>query len=125
MTRLLSKLLLQVGAGLGLLLGLAGTARSQSAAVGQAEDLVRRALWAEVAGQAKVRSDLLQAAVRTAPDYAPAQWHRGYVRVGDEWLPVPDAERQAAPDSRWPTRGTGRWRQRAGRGQRLDVRRLA
>ena len=52
MTRLLSQLLLQVSAGLGLLLGLAGAVQSQPTAVRQAEDLVRRALWAEVAGRA-------------------------------------------------------------------------
>ena len=67
MARLLSKLLLQAGACLGLALGLAGMARSQPAARDQAEDLVRRALRAEVAGQADVRSKLLQAAVAHGP----------------------------------------------------------
>lgn len=38
MARLLSKLLLQVSVGLGLLLGLAGTARSQPPTVSQAEE---------------------------------------------------------------------------------------
>ena len=57
---------------------------------------VRKALQAEVAGDAAARERFLWQANKQDSDFAPARWHAGYVRVGDEWRMVQDAERRTA-----------------------------
>jgi hypothetical protein len=60
------------------------------------ERLVRRALEAEIAGDADLRNRLLADARRIDPDFAPSHWHAGFVQLGDEWLAVEEAERRTA-----------------------------
>lgn len=54
-------------------------------------ELVKIGLEAELAGKSESRQLHLQAALDLEPDYAPAQWQLGKVRVGAEWLPVAKA----------------------------------
>lgn len=61
-----------------------------------AASLVRKALEAEVAGDAAARERFLLQANKLDPDFPPARWHAGYVRLGDEWRMVQDAERRTA-----------------------------
>ncbi len=60
------------------------------------ERLVRRALEAEIAGDGGRRNRLLADARRIDPNFAPSQWHAGFVQLGDEWLAVEEAERRTA-----------------------------
>ena len=48
-------------------------------------ELVKIGLEAELAGNSDSRQLHLQAALDIAPDYAPANWQLGRVRVGEEW----------------------------------------
>jgi hypothetical protein len=52
------------------------------------EGVVKEALHRELYGLQADRQRLLDEAAKRAPDYAPAQWHRGYVRMGAEWQSV-------------------------------------
>ena len=65
-----------------------------------AEELVRAALVAEAAGKSADREKLLRTALEKDPNYAPARWHLGYVRVGKEWLLWEETQRRAASDPR-------------------------
>jgi hypothetical protein len=66
----------------------------------QAEQLVSEALYREVYGLEEEREKLLEQAAAAAPDFAPAFWHRGYVRSGNEWIKAEDAARVMKDDSR-------------------------
>ncbi len=61
---------------------------------------VRAALRAEIAGQPAQRAELLAAARLEAPQFAPAQWHSGYLRSGRTWATVEESQRRAAADKR-------------------------
>lgn len=65
-----------------------------------AKGLVRRALESEVAGDAQRRQDLLKQALEAAPDYPPANWHLGRVKVDGRWVALDEAARLAAADER-------------------------
>ncbi len=54
-------------------------------------ELVKIGLEAELAGNRESRQLHLQAALDIEPEYAPAHWHLGAVRVGEEWMPVAKA----------------------------------
>jgi Pretoxin HINT domain len=60
--------------------------------------LVADALRAEATGNGAQRSALLDAALVVAPEFSPARWHSGQVRVGDAWLAVDEAQQAAAAD---------------------------
>lgn len=60
------------------------------------DQLLAKALRAEVDDDAQQRQALLAAVLRSFPEHAPARWHGGYVRVDDQWLSVEDAEEKAA-----------------------------
>jgi pretoxin HINT domain-containing protein len=62
--------------------------RGLTAAESEAAALVRQALDNELAGDGAARERLLREATVVAPDYAPARWHLGAVRVGKEWRPI-------------------------------------
>jgi hypothetical protein len=66
-------------------------AKADAIDAGAAKTL-RQALEAELAGDLERRSELLAAALKQSPGYAPAQWQSGRVRLGAQWLPVADAE---------------------------------
>jgi len=57
--------------------------------------LVEEALRGEIEGSAR-RDELLQAALKQEPDYAPALWHTGHVRYGGQWLPIDEVPDRAA-----------------------------
>jgi hypothetical protein len=69
----------------------------------QAEQLVSEALYREVYGLSSERDKLLEQAASLAPDFAPAFWHRGYVRNGSEWIKADEAPRLAEEDRRLET----------------------
>ncbi len=54
----------------------------------QAEHLVREALAHQSLGLNGQRDQLLAEAHSTDPDYPPANWHQGRVKIGDEWSEV-------------------------------------
>jgi hypothetical protein len=62
----------------------------------QAAQLVKRALQAEAEGKPDVRTDLLNQALATVPDFAPAHWQLGEIRSGDKWTSVDNAAKQTA-----------------------------
>lgn len=53
-----------------------------------AEGVVKEALHRELYGLQSDRQRLLDEAARISPEYGPAQWHRGFVRMGTEWRAV-------------------------------------
>lgn len=61
-----------------------------------AQRLVQSALKAEVLGDNESRQVFLRAAIEREPDYAPARWALGQIRVGERWLPLEEAESAAA-----------------------------
>ncbi|HUG67606.1 MAG TPA: polymorphic toxin-type HINT domain-containing protein [Pirellulaceae bacterium] len=70
-----------------------GVVRSEAAAADHdtAAQLVAEALHREVYGLQSDRNRLLAEAATLDPNYAPARWHRGFVRVGAGWSHVDDA----------------------------------
>ena len=61
-----------------------------------ADELVRRALQAEVDGRGELRTKLLERAALASPSHPGSHWYRGEVRVGDAWMAVDKVEQQAA-----------------------------
>jgi len=57
--------------------------------------LVEDALRGEIEGSAR-RDELLQAALKQEPDYAPALWHTGHVRYRGQWMPIDEVPDRAA-----------------------------
>ena len=68
--------------------------------VSAVEALVQEALHRSVYGLDDERDALLKQAVSLDPDYAPARWHLGYVRAGDQWVPNAEAATEAQQDQR-------------------------
>jgi hypothetical protein len=62
------------------------------------ERLVRAALEAEIQGNPAERGRLLAEALRLDPTFAPARWHSGFVRIGDEWIKLDDVPQRTAGD---------------------------
>jgi len=58
--------------------------------VQEATVLVTHALDAEAEGKTADRDELLQWALEKVPDFAPAQWHSGFIRLGDKWVRAED-----------------------------------
>lgn len=56
-----------------------------------AQQLVAEALHREIYGLQSDRNRLLAEAIAVDPNYAPARWHQGFVRVGAQWSHVYDA----------------------------------
>jgi hypothetical protein len=75
----------------------------------EAASLVRQALAAEAEGNADGRDEYLLKAVAADPDYAPAHWQAGEVKVGDQWLPVDTA----AAQNEWSEKFNEYWRLRS------------
>ena len=75
----------------------------------QAARLVQEALHREIDGLNQERDALLTDALRQLPNFAPAMWHRGFVRVGKRWVSVNDvadlAERNKQLEA-WPRLST-------------------
>lgn len=81
--------MLRLAAGLAVVMLVAeGRASSRVEKQRRAEQLVCEALAHESLGLTEQRDRLLAEASATAPDYAPANWHQGRIRIGRDWLPV-------------------------------------
>lgn len=52
----------------------------------EAARLLGDALQRQATGDSASAADLMQAALKKSPDYAPARWQAGYVRFKNEWL---------------------------------------
>ena len=55
-----------------------------------AKQNVQEALHREIYGQGDERAELLARAAADMPNYAPAMWHRGYVRWQKKWIKAED-----------------------------------
>lgn len=84
----------------GLLFPALVLAGDRDIAEGLAERMTREALAAGAAGDVELRSDLLQRAVRVAPQYAPARWAQGQIEHQGEWQPVSYIQQAASSDVR-------------------------
>jgi len=71
------------------------TSPPKAPANGTAEQLVARALAAEATGDPDARLALLREALTVDPNYAPAHWQLGEVRVGEEWKTIESASRES------------------------------
>lgn len=78
----------------------ASTGRSahDSANVSAAEQLVRDALAAELAGNDSRRTELLNQALAADPNCRPARWQLGYVQIDGKWLTLEDADKRYTAD---------------------------
>jgi hypothetical protein len=68
------------------------------ASPGTAERLVRAALEAEIQNNPAERARLLTEALVLDPDFAPARWHSGFVRIGGEWIEIGEVPKRTAGD---------------------------
>ncbi len=59
---------------------------------------MQAALKAELAGASDERARLLAAARELDPDYAPAWWQSGHVRVGQEWVAADELSQRVGDD---------------------------
>lgn len=73
-------------------------AAKESPSEAKARQDVKAALKAEAAGDNDRRTELLNSAVGMAPKLAEANWHLAKVRIGQEWMILPDAEQRASSD---------------------------
>jgi len=67
---------------------------------GVAERMTREALAAGAAGDAELRSELLEQAVTVAPEFAPARWAQGQMQVDGEWIAIGEVQQTAQADKR-------------------------
>lgn len=74
----------------------AGSAENSGSPRPSAEVMVADALRAEIDGNLAKRRVLLSVAVDAQPDFAPARWHSGQVRTGNDWMSVKDSQAAAA-----------------------------
>lgn len=65
----------------------------------EAAALVEQALESELSAANEQRETLLQEALETSPDYAPARWQAGYVHAGKKWLKLADLASELSRDS--------------------------
>jgi hypothetical protein len=69
-----------------------------SPATPSAAKLVEQALQSELTGATDQRGVLLKQALELDPNYAPARWQSGYVKVDGQWLSQDEAASRAAAD---------------------------
>ena len=69
-----------------------------SPATPSAAKLVEQALQSELTGASDQRAALLKRALELDPNYAPARWQSGYVKVDGNWLSLDEAASRAAAD---------------------------
>jgi hypothetical protein len=61
-------------------------------------DLVTAALKTELDGPTSLRAELLAEAIRHDPDFAPARWQSGFVRIDNQWVKLDEVPRHARGD---------------------------
>jgi hypothetical protein len=88
-----------IGASALLLLG-GDTFASDTVVAGIADRMTHEALAAGAAGDVDVRDDLLDQALRVAPDHAPAHWARGEMLRDGEWISIGAIQEKARADTR-------------------------
>jgi hypothetical protein len=64
------------------------------------EEYVQEALHREIYGLDGERDELLERAASETPEFAPAMWHRGYVRWQHEWIKAEEIPLKAEGDPR-------------------------
>ncbi|MEQ8789756.1 MAG: polymorphic toxin-type HINT domain-containing protein [Pirellulaceae bacterium] len=64
------------------------------------EEYVQEALHREIYGLDGERQELLERAADETPDFAPAMWHRGYVRWQNKWVKAEEIPAKAESDAR-------------------------
>ncbi|WP_442482921.1 polymorphic toxin-type HINT domain-containing protein [Aeoliella sp. SH292] len=69
-------------------------------ASGIAERMTREALAAGAAGETELREDLLDQALRVAPDHAPARWAKGQIEQDGEWKSIGVVQEEARANTR-------------------------
>jgi len=57
-----------------------------AADLNEAQTLLQEALYAEIYGDNDRRESLLEQAIATREDFAPARWHAGYVQLNGKWV---------------------------------------
>lgn len=62
------------------------------------ERLVQAALEAEIQGNPAERERLLEEALQLDPNFEPARWHAGFVRIADQWVKLEDVPQHTAGD---------------------------
>ena len=65
-----------------------------------AEELVKEALHREIYGETNEREELLDKAAKESPNYAPAMWHRGFVKHNNKWLKANEFSQLSNEDAR-------------------------
>lgn len=70
------------------------------AATATPAELVKAALQSELDGASALRATLLSDALARDSNFAPARWHSGFVRFGDDWVKVDDVPQRAATDKK-------------------------
>ena len=65
-----------------------------------ARQFLQQAIQAEMAGDAEARRSLLEQAVASDPNYAPAHWQLGHLYLNDQWMPIADVEQFYRQDER-------------------------
>lgn len=73
---------------------------SDKIATGLAERMTREALAAGAAGETELREDLLDQALRIAPDHAPARWAKGQIEQNGEWKSIGTVQEEARSHGR-------------------------
>ena len=63
-------------------------------------ELVQAALQSEVDGASSLRTTLLSDALERDPNFAPARWHSGFVRIDGDWIKVDDVPERATADKK-------------------------
>jgi hypothetical protein len=81
-----------------LLLFAGNAVASDTVVAGVAERMTQEALAAGAAGELELRDDLLDQALRVAPDHAPAHWARGEMLQGGEWKSISAIQKEARTD---------------------------
>ena len=70
-----------------------------------ARQLVEHALEHEASGEVSSKQTLLAEALKQLPDFAPARWQSGFVKLDNRWTKVDEAPQAAANSlaaSPWP-----------------------
>jgi hypothetical protein len=64
------------------------------------DGLVTAALKTELDGPTEARKQLLDEALRRDPDFPPARWQSGFVKIGGQWTKLDDVPARARSDQR-------------------------
>lgn len=80
--------------------GGARAAKVDPTAESRAQRLTNQAVEAGLNGELDRRQRLLELAIQTAPEFAPARWEAGQIHADQRWLDIEEAQELAANDPR-------------------------